>query len=81
VGRDRARYPAIRLSIPPVVTVRATFTAHGDRLKDLMLFSFRRHSRHFIRVIIRLFSTRSRLQAVALPPGRGFPTLRVLGPR
>src|SRR5687768_18493853 len=32
VGRDRARYLTTRLSIPPVATVRATFTAHGDRL-------------------------------------------------
>jgi len=35
VGRDRARCFAARFSIPPVVTVRATFTAHGDRLLDL----------------------------------------------
>src|SRR4030095_8371157 len=31
-GRDRARYLTARFSIPPVATVRATFTAHGDRL-------------------------------------------------
>ena len=32
MGRDRARYLTARFSIPPVATVRATFTAHGDRL-------------------------------------------------
>jgi hypothetical protein len=31
VGRDKARYLAARLLIPPVVTVHATFTAHGGR--------------------------------------------------
>ena len=31
VGRDKARYLAARLLIPPVVTVPATFTAHGGR--------------------------------------------------
>jgi hypothetical protein len=35
VGRDRARYLTTRLSIPPVGTVRATFTAHGPRLVGL----------------------------------------------
>jgi hypothetical protein len=35
VGRDRARYLSIRFSIPPVATVRAAFTAHGDRLPGI----------------------------------------------
>jgi hypothetical protein len=35
VGRDRARYRLTRLSIPPVVTVHATFTAHGRRLPGI----------------------------------------------
>ena len=35
VGRDRARYVATRFSIPPVVTVHATFTAHGRRLPGI----------------------------------------------
>jgi hypothetical protein len=44
VGRDRARCLTARLSIPPVVTVRATFTAHGDpRRGELTLVSFWPH--------------------------------------
>ena len=31
MGRDKARYLAARLLIPPVVTVHATFPAHGGR--------------------------------------------------
>ena len=41
VGRDRARYLAARLSIPPVATVRATFTAHGDPRRGFPAFGFR----------------------------------------
>jgi hypothetical protein len=42
VGRDRARYPETRFSIPPVGTVHATFTAHGPRLPGpITVFPFR----------------------------------------
>jgi len=39
VGRDKARYLAARLLIPPVVTVHAAFTAHGGRLGGLTVRS------------------------------------------
>ncbi len=38
VGRDRARYLSIRLPIPPVVTVRAPFTAYGGPMGGLLAF-------------------------------------------
>src|SRR5436309_11048880 len=39
VGRNEARCPSVRLPIPPVSTVRATFTAHGARSRDFMVTS------------------------------------------
>jgi hypothetical protein len=36
LGRIRARYLVARLPNPPVRPVRATFTAHGSREKDIM---------------------------------------------
>ena len=39
VGRNEARCPSVRLPMPPVSTVRATFTAHGARSRDFMVTS------------------------------------------
>jgi hypothetical protein len=54
MGRDRARYPSTRFSIPPVVTVRAAFTAYGRRLSGyLPSFPGFRHWRGFPSLSIR----------------------------
>ncbi len=54
VGRDRARFyraalqgDLARFSIPPVATVRAAFTAHGDPRRGFLAFVFRWHQRGF----------------------------------
>jgi len=84
VGRDRARLFVVRLSIPPVVTVRAAFIAHGDRLVGLFSSSSTKFRLRFTdihrgsSVLAFGYFAPKRLQAVALRHVRGFPALRLL---
>src|SRR3989449_5004794 len=84
VGRIRARYLAARLPNPPVGTVRAAFTAHGSRKRDIYRkFLVRQlHGVHHGQLAHSL--TTSILFPYPLPKGlrhvRGFPALRLLCP-
>jgi hypothetical protein len=84
VGRIRARYLAARLPNPPVGTVRAAFTAHGSRKRDIYRkFLFRQlHGVHHGQLAHSL--TTSLLFPYPLPQGlchvRGFPALWLLCP-
>ena len=85
LGRIRARYLTARLPNPPVRPVRAAFTAHGSRERDIyghfhfarippkfMVYSFARSLGTFVSF------------SYPLPKGlrhvRGFPAFRLLCP-
>ena len=59
--------------IPPVVTVRATFTAHGDRLRGFPAFRTLLTWQGCLSLRIQQDDYSHTSQAVALPPVYGFP--------
>jgi hypothetical protein len=67
--------------IPPVVTVHATFTAHGRRLGGFTVLSALLTSNGIHRLSIQEDYYAPTSQAVALRHVDGFPALRLLWPR